>query len=84
MPTLFGYLQEVIKGAPARRRCRMIAGAAALTAALPLSVLPGGCGPASGSQGLFAHRLPPFLLRPPPLRQRTVRGSGITSPRASR
>jgi hypothetical protein len=84
MPTLAVYLQEVTKGAPARRRCRMIAGAAALTAALPPSVLPGGCGPASGSQGLFAHRLPPLLPRPPTPGQGPVRGSGITSPRASR
>ena len=44
MPTLIVYLQEAAKGAPARRRCRMIAGAAALTAVLPLSVPLGGCG----------------------------------------
>lgn len=84
MPTLVIYLQEVPKGAPARRRCRMIAGTAAFTAVLPLSVLLGGYGPASGSPGLFAHRLRPLWLRPPTPRQRTVRGSGITSPRASK
>jgi hypothetical protein len=83
MPTLIIYLQELAEGAPARRRCRMIAGAAALTAVLPLSVPLGGCGPASGSPGLFAHRLPPLWLRPPMPRQRSVRGSGITSPRVS-
>lgn len=44
MPTLIVYLQEAAQGASARRRCRMIAGAAALTAVLPLSVPPGGCG----------------------------------------
>ena len=48
MPTIASYLQEATKGAPARRRCRMIAGAAALMAVLPLSVLLGGCGPAPG------------------------------------
>ena len=83
-PTLVAYLQEAAEGAPARRRCRMIAGAAALTAVLPLSVPLGGCGPVSGSPGLFAHRLPPHWPRPPMPRQRPVRGSGITSPRASR
>lgn len=83
MHMLVIYLQEEAKGAPARRRCRMIAGAAALTAVLPLSVLLGGSRPASGSPGLFAHRLPPLWLRPPTPRQRPVRGSGITSPRAS-
>jgi hypothetical protein len=45
MPTLIFYLQEVTRRAPARRRCRIIAGAAAVTAVLPLSVLLGGCGP---------------------------------------
>lgn len=45
VPTLAVYLQEVTEGAPARRRCRMIAGAAAMTAVLPLSVPLGGYGP---------------------------------------
>ena len=84
MPTLVVYLEEVTKGALARRRCRMIAGAAALTAVLPLSVPLGGGGSASGSPGLFAHRLPLLWLRPPTPRRRPVRGSGITSPQASR
>jgi hypothetical protein len=45
MSTLAFYLHKATKSAPARRRCRMIAGAAAMTAVLPLSVLLGGCGP---------------------------------------
>jgi outer membrane protein OmpA-like peptidoglycan-associated protein len=49
MPTIVFYLQEVIKGSPARRRSRMIAGAAAVTAVLPLSVLLTGCGPPIGA-----------------------------------
>ena len=84
MPTLVVYVQEVTNGAPARRRCRMIAGAAALTAVLPLSVLLGGYGPASGSPGLSLPRLRPLSPRPPTPRQRPARGSGITSPRAGR
>ena len=51
MPTLVIYLQEVTEGAPARRRCRMTAGAAALTAVLPLSVPLGGCWPAPEALG---------------------------------
>ena len=51
MPTLIVYLQKATKGAPARRRCRMIAGAAALTEVLPLAVPLGGCGhPSENSQ----------------------------------
>jgi hypothetical protein len=37
MTTLASYLQEVTKGGPACRRCRMIAGAAAGTAVPPLA-----------------------------------------------
>jgi hypothetical protein len=49
MSTLVIYPQESAKSAPVRRRCRMIAGAAAVMAVLPLSVLLGGCGPAPGN-----------------------------------
>jgi hypothetical protein len=93
MPTLVVHVHEVTKGAPARRRCRMIADAAAGTAVLPLAVLLAPCGPPPEnpetdtqrilSSGPFAHRLPPPWLRPPTPRQGPVRGSGITRPRAS-
>ena len=92
-PTLVVYLEEVTKGALARRRCPMIAGAAAGTEVLPLAVLLAVCGPPPEnsqtgtllilSPGPFAHRLPPPWLRPPAPRQRPVRGSGITRPLAS-
>jgi hypothetical protein len=93
MPTLVVYLAEVTKGALARRRCQMIAGATSGTAVLPLTVPPAACGPPPGnpatgtllipSSGPFAHRLPPPWLRPPTPRRRPVRGSGITRPLAS-
>src|SRR5690348_8653196 len=80
------------EAAPARR-CRMNAGAAAGTAVLPLAVLLAACGPPPEdpetdtlpilSSGPFAHRLPAPWLRPPTPRQRRVRGTGVTRPRAS-
>jgi hypothetical protein len=90
--TIALYLRKDAKEAPARR-CRMIAGAAAGAAILPLSVLLASRGPPPGkpgtgtllilSSGPFAHRLPPLWLRPRRPRQRPVRGSGITRPLAS-
>jgi hypothetical protein len=91
-PRLAFHLHEVTKDAPARRRCRMIAGAASGTAVLRLPVPPAACEPPPGnpetgtllipSSGPFAHRLPP-PWRPPTPRQRPVQGGGITRPRAS-
>jgi len=45
MLTLAFYLQEATKDAPTRCGCRIIAGAVAGTAALPLAVLLAACGP---------------------------------------
>lgn len=93
-PSLAFYLQEATEGAPARRRCLMIAGAAAGTEVLQLAVLPAACGPLPEdpktdtlpilSSGPLAHRRPVLWLRPPTPRQRPVRGSGISRPRARR
>ena len=91
-PTLVSCFPELIKGAPARRQCRMIAGAVAERAVLPLAPLVA-CGPPSGnpetgtlpilSPRPFAHRLSQPWLRLSTPRQRPVRGSGITGPLAS-
>jgi len=93
MLTLVSYLHAVTKDAPARRRCRMIAATAAGTEVLPPAVLLAACGPPPESpptdtllnlsSGPIAHRLPPPWPQPPTPRQRPVRGSGITRPRAS-
>jgi hypothetical protein len=87
MVTIALYLRKDANPATARR-CRMIAGAAAGAAVLPLPVRltaygPPPADPETGtlpilSSGPFAHR-----LRPSTPGQRPVRGSGITRPRAS-
>lgn len=93
MDTLVSYLPEAAKGAPARRRSAMSVGAAPGTHVLPLADLLAACGTPPEdpktvtlpilSSGPFARRLPAPWLRPTTPRQRPVRGSGITRPRAS-
>ena len=93
VPTLVSYLPEVTKGAPARRQCRMIAGAAAETAVLPLAVPLAACGPPSGNPETARYRFCPqgrsrIAYRHPgcgyPRRDRDqFGGSGITRPLAS-
>jgi hypothetical protein len=66
MPRLAFHQHEVIQDAPARRRRRMIAGAASGTAVLRLAAPSAACGPPPGnpetgtllipSSGPFAHR----------------------------
>jgi hypothetical protein len=91
MPTLAFYLQEETKGAPARRRCRMTAGAAAVTAGLPLSVLSGGCGltlgcpesiavaPSATMNEPEADAAGPRLIAPGVPAHRIVRAIGLDS-----
>jgi hypothetical protein len=90
--TIVLYLRKDAEKTPTRR-CRMIAGVAAEAAIPPLSVLLAARGPPPGNaetgtplilpSGPFARRLPPPWRRPPKPRQRPVRGSGTTRPRAS-
>jgi hypothetical protein len=94
MPAIVFCLAKVTKNAPARRRCRMIAGATAGTAVLPLALLLAACrppprNPETGrlmilSPGRFAHRLPPPWLRARTPKQRPLRASEIARARASR
>jgi outer membrane protein OmpA-like peptidoglycan-associated protein len=86
MPTLVGYLHKVTKGVPARRRCRMIAGAAAVTAVLPLSVLLGGCGPPPGNPENIVVTASATMNEPGPMLAAPdldlLRNAGNTSSRA--
>jgi hypothetical protein len=87
------YSHKVAEAAATRRR-RMIAGAAAGTAVPSVGATLAAGGPPPGdpetgtllvqSPGPGAHRLPAPWLQLPTSRPRSVRGSGITRPRARR
>jgi outer membrane protein OmpA-like peptidoglycan-associated protein len=87
MPRLAFHLHEVTKDAPARRRCRIIAGAAAVTAVLPLSVLLGGCGPPPGSPQTIVVAASATMNEPGPMLaapdRSLLRHAGETSSRAT-
>jgi outer membrane protein OmpA-like peptidoglycan-associated protein len=87
MPTLDTYSQGSAKHVPARRRCRMIAGAAAVMAALPLPALLAGCGPAPGKPDPVVVAPSATMNEPEPVLAAPdlalLRGAGSISSRAA-
>jgi outer membrane protein OmpA-like peptidoglycan-associated protein len=86
LPTIALYLRKDAKGAAARR-CRMIAGAAAVTAVLPVTVLLGGCGLSPGNPENIVVAPSATMNEPDPMLAAPdtalLRNAGNTSSRAA-
>src|SRR5215471_16197823 len=87
MSTLAFYQLLAAGAATARRRCRIIVGAAAGTAVLPLAVLLAGCGPPPGSPETIVVAASATMNEPDPVlaapELTLLRNAGATSSRAT-
>jgi len=87
MPTLAFYFPLAAKAAPARRRCRMIAGIAGAATVFPLVALLGGCGPPPGSPKTIVVAASATMNEPEPVLAAPdltlLRNAGTTSSQAA-